>query len=414
MTVKSDTSVKGKTNLVRNKKEANLRAEQLAQQQAEQKQKKSSSVSLWDYLDIQGNKYTLFQSFLYHPHLHKGILQPFCNISNLEVWDYLTVENLFTGPTYDVEMMADFEMANPGNESSALADIDREDLQRCVTGCYGSTQEFPRDEVTYLLSELVRLRDEMDQSNRQWTDTWSDLDVKSVVKRQSKAMKWSSYWAKERRLALHKRATIDIVMKGKVTELGQVRAEFGFEYPHTFVLKNYLKGSICNYCLQQIQGLNAGYQCSQCGYNVHTKCQSMVPAECPKHPNLSEQQTTELSRSVHSLQGGDSGRNPRNFKGTLYKRGHLLKQWKPRWFVLDAERNHLTYYDSEADTQLQGYIDLGELRTCRLMQVPPGAAKVGDARSYFELETTKRVYQLLAPNGDTAKEWVERLNALNV
>ena len=26
-------------------------------------------------------------------------------------------------------------------------------------------------------------------------------------------MKWSSYWAKERRLALHKRATIDIVMK---------------------------------------------------------------------------------------------------------------------------------------------------------------------------------------------------------
>jgi len=26
-------------------------------------------------------------------------------------------------------------------------------------------------------------------------------------------MKWSSYWAKERRIALHKRATIDIVMK---------------------------------------------------------------------------------------------------------------------------------------------------------------------------------------------------------
>ena len=77
ITVKSDTSVKGKTNLVRNKKEANLRAEQLAQQQAEQKQKKSSSVSLWDYLDIQGNKYTLFQSFLYHPNLHKVSIKHF-------------------------------------------------------------------------------------------------------------------------------------------------------------------------------------------------------------------------------------------------------------------------------------------------------------------------------------------------
>ena len=52
---------------------------------------------------------------------------------------------------------------------------------------------------------------------------------------------------------------------------------------------------------------------------------------------------------------------------------------------MDAERNHLTYYDSEADTQLQGYIDLGELRACRPMPVPQGAAKVGDARSYFEV-----------------------------
>ena len=83
---------------------------------------------------------------------------------------------------------------------------------------------------------------------------------------------------------------------------------------------------------------------------------------------------------------GDSSRNPRNFKGTLYKRGQgLRRRYKPRWFVLDAERNHLTYYDSEADTQLQGYIDLGELRACRPMPVPQGAAKVGDARSYFEV-----------------------------
>ena len=62
-----------------------------------------------------------------------------------------------------------------------------------------------------------------------------------------------------------------------------------------------------------------------------------------------------------------------------------MRQYKPRWFVLDAERNHLTYYNSEADTQLQGYIDLGELRACRPMPVPQGAAKFGDARSYFEV-----------------------------
>lgn len=64
-------SLKAKTNLVRNKKDAALRAQQLADQQREQKKKKSSSVSLWDYLDTQSNKYTIFQSFTYHPNLHK-------------------------------------------------------------------------------------------------------------------------------------------------------------------------------------------------------------------------------------------------------------------------------------------------------------------------------------------------------
>ena len=56
-------------------------------------------------------------------------------MSNLEIWDYLTAENLFTGPTYDVEMIADFEMSDPAQSSTG--DVDREDLQRCVTGCYG-------------------------------------------------------------------------------------------------------------------------------------------------------------------------------------------------------------------------------------------------------------------------------------
>ena len=68
--------------------------------------------------------------------------------------------------------------------------------------------------------------------------------------------------------------------------------------------------------------------------------------------------------------------------------------------MLDAERNHLTYYDSEADTQLQGYIDLGELRTCRLMQVPPGAAKVGDARSYFEVCRQILLFQSMSRDTD--------------
>ena len=65
--------VKSKTNnVVRNKKDSStIRAEQLAQQQLEQKKKKSTSVSLWDYVDSQAEKYTIFQSFSFHPKLNK-------------------------------------------------------------------------------------------------------------------------------------------------------------------------------------------------------------------------------------------------------------------------------------------------------------------------------------------------------
>lgn len=115
-------------------------------------------------------------------------MQPFCNVSNLEIWDYYTAENLYTGPTYDLELIADFDIASPGNEPAANVpqDVEREDSQRCFTGCYGNTFEFPRDEASYLLYELSRLREELDQRSRNWRSTWDDLDIRDLLKRKSR------------------------------------------------------------------------------------------------------------------------------------------------------------------------------------------------------------------------------------
>lgn len=49
----------------------NMKAEMLIQQQLEQQKKKLTSVSLWDHLDTQSKKFTLFNSFTYHPNLSK-------------------------------------------------------------------------------------------------------------------------------------------------------------------------------------------------------------------------------------------------------------------------------------------------------------------------------------------------------
>jgi len=101
--------------------------------------------------------------------------------------------------------------------------------------------------------------------------------------------------------------------------------------------------------------------------------------------------------------------------GHLYKKGHLLRQWKCRWFVLDTQRNQLRYYDAEHDTHLQGYVDLGEMTAVQaLSNIPPGAPKGSVKGTFFDLRTTKRVYNLMCETSDEAKMWVEKLQNMNV
>jgi len=44
-----------------------------------------------------------------------------------------------------------------------------------------------------------------------------------------------------------------------------------------------------------------------------------------------------------SVAGNNSGPQHRTHEGYLRKRGHLLKQWKERWFVLDSVRHEVNY-----------------------------------------------------------------------
>lgn len=41
--------------------------------------------------------------------------------------------------------------------------------------------------------------------------------------------------------------------------------------------------------------------------------------------------------------GNNSGSQHRTHEGYLRKRGHLLKQWKERWFVLDSVRHEVRF-----------------------------------------------------------------------
>ncbi len=44
--------------------------------------------------------------------------------------------------------------------------------------------------------------------------------------------------------------------------------------------------------------------------------------------------------------------------GWLVKRGQVVKNWKPRWFVLDPEARTLTYYTNESCTVAKGFLSV--------------------------------------------------------
>ncbi|XP_071150789.1 serine/threonine-protein kinase D1-like isoform X5 [Mytilus edulis] len=74
--------------------------------------------------------------------------------------------------------------------------------------------------------------------------------------------------------------------------------------PHTFVVHNYTRPTICQWCRKLLKGLfRQGVQCKDCKFNCHKKCAPQVPKDCagelPK-VGLSQEQsiTSEMDGSV--------------------------------------------------------------------------------------------------------------------
>ncbi|XP_055051364.2 protein kinase D4 [Misgurnus anguillicaudatus] len=51
--------------------------------------------------------------------------------------------------------------------------------------------------------------------------------------------------------------------------------------PHTFHIHTYTKPTVCQYCFRLLKGLfRQGMQCSDCKFNCHRRCESLVPPDC--------------------------------------------------------------------------------------------------------------------------------------
>ncbi|KAJ3612402.1 hypothetical protein NHX12_020678 [Muraenolepis orangiensis] len=305
--------------------------------------------SVWDYIDRLNKKTPVFYNYMFAPE-DEEVLRPYSHISNMKLWDFYTEETLSEGPSFDWELVRG-RQERPAEDTPAdgggKADSSGPTSQRhIVWPCYHSRSKLLPDAITKLLQDLQNLEAELGQTSEKWKDTWDKMKntQRSEAKLESKPSFSSSLMS---------------------SNLGHQRRSHGV-------------------CLQE--------------GGVGLDCQ----ASATSTPAAGRPNTSALYSQFQSTESDN-----RSFEGILFKRGALLKPWKPRWFVLDKTKHQLRYYDSRQDKECKGVIELGEVESVMPASPTMGAPKNIEEKAFFDLKTTKRVYYFCAQDSLNAQLWMD-------
>ncbi|XP_027558014.1 myotubularin-related protein 5, partial [Neopelma chrysocephalum] len=325
----------------------------------EKGERKSQQVhkSIWDYIDRINRKTPVFFNYMFAPE-DGEVLRPYSNISNLKVWDYYTEETLSEGPSYDWELTQ--------GQPEPVEEPDRQDTgapqskRRIIWPCYDNRSRVEPDAISRLLQELHNLKTELGHVQERWKETWDGVKASQRTETRQEGSRTPSSLLMSSGLSHHRRSLGVYLQEGGV-------------------------GSTLNLSLDSDTSSTSTPSSGKPGGRRSTSTL------------YSQFQTSESEN--------------RSYEGSLYKKGAFMKPWKPRWFVLDKTKHQLRYYDSRMDTECKGVIDLAEVESITPGTPTMGAPKTVDEKAFFDLKTTKRVYNFCAQDVQLAQQWIDRIQS---
>ncbi|XP_010735224.1 myotubularin-related protein 5 isoform X5 [Larimichthys crocea] len=323
----------------------------------EKGERKSPQVckSVWDYIDRLNKKTPIFYNYMFSPE-DEEVLRPYTFISNLKVWDFYMEETLSEGPSYDWELRGRQERV--AEETADKPDTSGPKSQRrIVWPCYDSLSKVVPDAITKLLQDLQSLEAELGQTSEKWKDTWDKI---------------------------------------KTTQRTETKLESKPSFSSSLLMSSNLSHQ------RRSQGVYLQESGVGSSINLALECE----ASATSTPVAGRTSTSTLYSQFQSTESEN-----RSFEGILFKRGALLKPWKPRWFVLDKTKHQLRYYESRKDKECKGVIELADVESVIPGTPTMGAPKNIDEKAFFDLKTTKRVYNFCAQDSLNAQLWMDSVQS---
>ncbi|XP_073435380.1 myotubularin-related protein 5 isoform X9 [Dendrobates tinctorius] len=309
--------------------------------------------SLWEYMERIHKKNPMFYNYMFCPE-DGEVLRTNSSVWGLRVWDYYTHEALSEGPSYDWELVQAHRHEEPERTDSSAPQTKR----KIVWPSYHAPHRLQPDAITCLLEELQNLEMDLRPVPEKWKETWDKVKASHRTEVRHESRKSS--------------ALLMSSVPSQRQSLGIYLQESGV-------------GSTLNLNLES-------------GPNTST-------------PTSAGKLGARNSTSTLYNQFNTAERENRSYEGILCKRGAFMKPWKPRWFVLDKTKHQLRYYESRTDTECKGVIDLAEVETISAGTPTLGAPKNVDERAFFDLKTTRRVYNFCAQDPSQAQQWIDRIQS---